>query len=142
MLKDFKKFVLRGNVVDLAVAVVVGAAFNSVVQGLVKDIIQPLINGITGSTNGQAVQGTATWDVGGHTFTFPWGDFVSAVISFLIIAAVVFFLVVQPLNQLQTKAGLKKGTEEPSTKKCPECLSEIPKKATRCAFCGVKQPSK
>jgi large conductance mechanosensitive channel len=141
MLKDFKKFVLRGNVVDLAVAVVVGAAFNSVVQGLVKDIIQPLINGVTGSDKGAAVQGTAHWDVSGHSFTFPWGDFVSAVISFVIIAGVVFFLVVQPINKLQARSNRSKTTEEPTDKKCPECLSTIPKDAKRCAFCTAKLTS-
>ncbi|HVX24002.1 MAG TPA: large conductance mechanosensitive channel protein MscL [Candidatus Saccharimonadales bacterium] len=138
MLKDFKKFILRGNVVDLAVAVVVGAAFNSVVQGLVRDLIQPLINGVTGSTKGQAVQGTAHWNVGSHSFTFPWGDFVSAIISFVIIAAVVFFLVVQPINKLQARAAGSKSSEEPTDKKCPECLSTIPKAAKRCAFCTAK----
>lgn len=141
MFKDFRKFILRGNVVDLAVAVVVGAAFNAVVQGLVRDLIQPLINGVTGKS-GNAVQGTAHWDVGMHHFVFPWGDFVSATISFLIIAGVVFFMVVQPINKLQARANRNKTTEEPTEKKCPECLSTIPKDASRCAFCGVKQPAK
>ena len=141
MLKDFKKFILRGNVVDLAVAVVVGAAFNAVVQGLVKDIIQPLINGVTGKSDGQAVQGVAHLDAGHHLFIFPWGDFVSAVISFIIIAAVVFFMVVQPINQLQARANRNKNPEEPSEKKCPECLSEIPLAARRCAYCTAQVPA-
>jgi large conductance mechanosensitive channel len=137
MLKEFRKFILRGNVVDLAVAVVVGAAFNSVIQSFVKDIIQPLITGVTGSKKG-AVQGIATFHIGSHHFIFPWGDFVSSFISFLIIAGVVFFFVVQPINKLQELANRRKTPEEPTDRKCPECLSTIPKAATRCAFCTAK----
>lgn len=142
MFKDFKKFILRGNVVDLAVAVVIGAAFNSVVQSLVKDLIQPLINGVTGSADGRAVQGVAHFDGLNRHFIFPWGDFISNVISFLLIAGVVFFLVVQPINKLLTIANRDKDTDEPTTKKCPECFSEINIKATRCAFCTAKLPPK
>lgn len=138
MLKEFRKFILRGNVVDLAVAVVIGAAFNAVITALVKDLIQPLINGVTGSTKGGAIQGVAHADILGHSFVFPWGDFVSSVISFVIIAAVVFFLVVQPINKLQSLANKRKTPEEPSNRKCPECLSTIPKAAKRCAFCTSK----
>jgi large conductance mechanosensitive channel len=130
MLKDFKKFILRGNVVDLAVAVVIGAAFNSVVQSLVRDFITPLITGISGS--GQLVRGT--WTIA-HRFVLNWGDFLNALISFLIIAAVVFFFVVQPLNKLVSYSHRARETDEEATKKCPECLSEIPAKAKRCAFC-------
>jgi len=137
MLKDFQKFILRGNVVDLAVAVVVGAAFNTVVQGLVKDLITPLIQGVTGGKT-QTVQGVYHLDVLNRHFIFNWGDLVSAIISFLIIAAVVFFLVVQPINKLQARANRNKTAEEPTEKKCPECLSTIPKAATRCAFCTTK----
>ena len=138
MFQDFKKFILRGNVVDLAVAVVIGAAFNSVIQGFVKDIITPLITGITGG-NGTAIKGVATFHLGAnHTFALNWGDLVSLAISFLIIAAVVFFFVVQPINKMTTIAARNKTTPEPSTRKCPECLSEIPTKATRCAFCQIK----
>jgi large conductance mechanosensitive channel len=138
MLSEFKKFILRGNVVDLAVAVVVGAAFNSVIQSLVKDIIQPIINGVTGSTKGKAVQGIANFIVLRHHFTVPWGDFVSSIISFIIIASVVFFFVVQPINKLQAIANRRKVPEESTDRKCPECLSTIPKAATRCAFCTAK----
>jgi large conductance mechanosensitive channel len=137
MFKDFKKFILRGNVVDLAVAVVLGAAFNAVIQGFVKDFITPLITGITGG-NGTAIKGIETFTLFHKHFVFNWGDFVSLAISFVLIAAVVFFLVVQPINKLTTIANRDKTTPEPSTKKCPECLSEIPKKATRCAFCQIK----
>jgi large conductance mechanosensitive channel len=138
MFKDFKKFILRGNVVDLAVAVVIGAAFNSVVTGLVKDFITPLIQGATGNSSGKAVQGVYHLDVFSKHFLFPWGDFVSTVISFVIIAAVVFFFVVQPINKLLAISNRNKTTPEPTTKKCPECFSEVPKQATRCAFCQIK----
>jgi len=138
MFQDFKKFILRGNVVDLAVAVVVGAAFNAVIQGFVKDFVTPLITGITGG-KGTAIKGVATLKFNAnHVFVLNWGDFVSVLVSFLIIAAVVFFFVVQPINKMTTIANRKKTTAEPSTKKCPECLSEVPKKATRCAFCQIK----
>lgn len=136
MLKEFKKFILRGNVVDLAVAVVVGAAFNSVVQGVVKDLITPLIAAI----GGQHDFSTLTFQL--HGSTFLYGEVVNLVISFVIVAAVVFFLVVQPLNRLQAQATRNKTPEEPTEKKCPECLSTIPKAATRCAFCTAKLTAK
>lgn len=137
MLKDFQKFILRGNVVDLAVAVVVGAAFNSVVQGLVRDFITPLIQGL-GAGKGGFVKGQLYLD---HRFTLYWGDFLNTVISFIIIAAVVFFLVVQPINKAIAYANRSKTTEEPTTKKCPFCYSEIAKDASRCAFCTSKLPA-
>jgi len=138
MLSEFKKFILRGNVVDLAVAVVVGAAFNAVISSLVKDLIQPLINGVTGSTKGAAIQGVAHFNAFEHHFIFPWGDFVSNVLSFLVIAGVVFFMVVQPINHLQSLANRSKVAEEPTERKCPECLSDIPKTAKRCRFCTTR----
>lgn len=134
MFKEFRKFILRGNVVDLAVAVVIGAAFNAVVQSLVADFIKPLITGFTGNKAG-AVQGV--WHIG-TKFAFNWGDFVSNVISFALIAAVVFFLVVQPINRLIAFSNRNKQSDDPTTKKCPECLSEVPIKAARCAFCTSK----
>ncbi len=130
MIKDFRKFILRGNVIDLAVAVVVGAAFNSVIQAIVKDFITPLIEGF--SKSGKLISGTLTID---KTFIFNWGDFLNSILSFLIVATVVFFLVVQPINKLQK---ITRTNTIPDTKKCPECLSSIPKKATRCSFCTVK----
>ena len=133
MFKEFKKFLLRGNVVDLAVAVVVGAAFNSVVQGLVRDFITPLIQGI--SDNGSFLKGQ--FHLTKH-ITFMWGDFLNTLISFILIAAVVFFLVVQPINRIIALAKERDDTEEPTTKKCPECYSEINLKASRCAFCTAK----
>ncbi len=132
MLKDFKQFILRGNVVDLAVAVVVGAAFGAVVTALVKDFVTPLIAAIGGQP-----------DFSGLSFTinnsrFLYGDFLNAVISFLLIAAVIFFFVVQPINHMVKRAARNKTPEDPTEKKCPECLSNIPVKATRCAFCTSK----
>jgi large conductance mechanosensitive channel len=132
MLKEFRKFILRGNVVDLAVAVVVGAAFNSVVQGIVKDLITPLIAAI----GGQPDFSKLSFKINGSVFAY--GDVLNLAISFVIVAAVIFFLVVQPLNHLQSRAVRNKTTDEPSEKKCPECLSTIPKAATRCAFCTAK----
>ena len=132
MLQEFKKFILRGNVVDLAVAVVVGAAFNAVVQGMVKDIFTPLIAAIGGQPNFSTLQFKL------HGSTFMYGDVINLLISFLVIAAVVFFFFVQPLNHLQSRATRNKSTPEPTTRKCPECLSEIPKAATRCAFCTAR----
>ncbi|HET7320110.1 MAG TPA: large conductance mechanosensitive channel protein MscL [Candidatus Saccharimonadales bacterium] len=136
MLKEFKKFLLRGNVVDLAVAVVIGASFNSVVQALVKDFITPLTLGI--SNNGSFLKGQFHLT---SRITLAWGDFLNTLISFILIAAVVFFLVVQPINHLTSLAKSREDTEEPTTKKCPECYSEINIKATRCAFCTAKVSS-
>lgn len=136
MFKEFKKFIMRGNVVDLAVAVVVGTAFNALVQALVRDIFTPLI----GAIGGQHDFSKLTFQI--HNSVFLYGDVINALISFVSIAAVVFFFVVQPLNKLNERAKRLKNPEEPSDKKCDECLSTIPKAATRCAFCGVKQPVK
>ena len=132
MFKEFKKFVLRGNVVDLAIAVVVGAAFNAVVQSFVKDMITPLVSAFYQQQEFSKAYFTLR---GSH---FLYGDFINNIISFLIISMVVFFLIVQPLNRLHTISNRNKDTEEPTTKKCPECLSEIPKAASRCAFCTSK----
>lgn len=131
MLKDFKNFILRGNVVDLAVAVVIGAAFGAVVTALVKDVITPLIAAIGGKPN----FGNLYFSV--HHSRIMYGDFINATLSFVILAAVIFFLVVQPINKLVAMS--KRGQEsEPDDKVCPECLSKIPKDATRCAFCTTK----
>jgi large conductance mechanosensitive channel len=129
MIKDFKKFILRGNVIDLAVAVIIGAAFGAIVTSFVKDIVTPLIAAIGGKQ-----------DFSGLYFTinhskFMYGDFINAVVSFLIIASVMFFLVIQPINKLVTISNRNKAPEDPSEKKCNFCLSEIPKAATVCAFC-------
>ncbi len=132
MLSDFKKFILRGNVVDLAVAVVIGAAFNTIIQSLVKDLITPLIAALGGKPNFANLFFTL------HHSKFMYGDFINAVISFLILATVIFFLVVQPINKLIALSNRNQKPTEPGTKKCPECLSDVPMKATRCAFCAIK----
>ena len=129
MFKEFKKFILRGNVVDLAVAVVIGAAFNAVVQSFVKDMITPLVSAFYKQ---QKFSESYFAFRGSH---FLYGDFLNNFISFFIIASVVFFFVVQPINRIVTIANRKATTPEPSTKKCPECLSAIQKDAKRCAFC-------
>ena len=129
MLKEFKKFVLRGNVVDLAVAVVIGAAFTAVVNALVKDFLTPLL---------AAVQGTKSFAEYAFTINgihLQYGDFLNVLISFLLTAAVVFFLVVQPLNHLSELSKRSKKTEDPATRKCPACLSEVNIKASRCMYC-------
>ena len=129
MLKDFKQFILRGNVIDLAVAVVIGAAFGAVVTALVKDFVTPLIAAVGGQPDFSAL----TFTLNGSKFMY--GDFLNAVISFLLISTVIFFFVVQPINQMLKRAARNKTPEDPTEKKCPECLSEIPVQATRCAFC-------
>ncbi len=132
MLNDFKKFILRGNVVDLAVAVLIGTAFNSIVSSLTKDMITPLITAIVGNQTN-----FSSYSFKLHGATFLYGDVINAIVSFLLIALVVFFLIVQPINKLVSFSNRNKSIE-PSEKKCPECLSSIPIKATRCAFCTSK----
>ena len=128
LLNDFKQFLLRGNVVDLAVAVVIGAAFGAVVTALVQDFITPLIAAIGGQADFSAL------DFKIHGSTFRYGDFVNKVITFVAIAAAVFFFVVTPINALISRAR-REPPADPTTRKCPECLSEIPIEARRCAFC-------
>ena len=132
MFQDFKKFVLRGNTIDLAVAVVVGSAFGAIVTSLVTNMITPLISAI----GGQPDFSKLFFEINGSQFMY--GNFLNAVISFLVIASVIFFFVVQPVNKLVTTANRRKTTSEPTTRKCNECLSEVPKAATRCAFCTSK----
>ena len=130
MLSDFKKFILRGNVVDLAVAVVVGVAFAAVVTAFVNDLITPLIAAIVGKQDFSSLYFTV------HHSRFKYGSFVNALLSFLIIATVVFFAVVVPLTALMRRLNvLPKDEPEPETHPCPECLSDIPVAARRCAFC-------
>ncbi len=128
MLSGFRQFILRGNVVDLAVAVVIGAAFTAIVTAFVKDLLTPLIAAIGGQP-----------DFSGLFFTvnnskFLYGDFINALVSFVIVAAVVYFLVVVPMNTLAKR--FSSPAEKPvTTRQCPECLSEIPLAARRCAHC-------
>jgi large conductance mechanosensitive channel len=129
----FKTFLLRGNVVDLAVGVVIGIAFGAVVTAFVKDIVTPLIAALFGKP-----------DFAGLTFTinhskFLYGDLINALISFLVIAAVIYFFVVVPYTALVSRSR-KEPPADPTTKKCTECLSEIPIGAKRCAFCAQPQP--
>ncbi|HZR32522.1 MAG TPA: large conductance mechanosensitive channel protein MscL [Terriglobales bacterium] len=133
MLKGFKQFLLRGNVIDLAVAVVIGAAFGAVVTAFVKDLLTPLIAALVGKPDFSAFKFT----VRGSTFLY--GEFVNAVVSFLLIAVAVYFFVVTPINALISRSR-KEPPPDPTTKKCPECLSEIPIDARRCAFCTSAIP--
>jgi large conductance mechanosensitive channel len=130
MLSGFKQFILRGNVVDLAVGVVIGAAFGTVVTALVKDIINPIIALAVGKPDFTGISFTV-----GST-VFPVGDFITALVSFLLIAAAVYFLVVTPINALIARTRKAPAPADPTTKKCPECLSEIPLDARRCAHCA------
>lgn len=129
MFREFRDFLARGNVVDLAVAVVMGAAFGTLVTGLVKDFITPLVVAIVGRPDFQAL----TFTFRGSRFLY--GDFINAVLSFLFIAAGVFFLIVKPMNALTALRARGRAPEDPSHRQCPECLSDIPVKARRCAFC-------
>ncbi|GLV57305.1 large-conductance mechanosensitive channel [Dictyobacter sp. S3.2.2.5] len=131
-LGDFRKFLLRGNVVDLAVGVVIGAAFNGVVQSAVKDLITPLIGIFVHQGN------LSTLKEG----PFLYGDFLNVVISFILTAAVVYFFVVKPINALHDRYERlrPKQEEAPTTRDCPFCLSEVPLKATRCAYCTAQLP--
>ena len=129
MLKGFKEFVLRGNVLDLAIAVVIGAAFSAVVTALVKDLITPLIGALVGKPDFSGLVVT----VNGSQFLI--GDFLNAVIAFLLMAAAVYFFVVAPMNMMMERRRRGQAPLDPTTKKCPECLSEVPVAARRCAFC-------
>jgi large conductance mechanosensitive channel len=132
-LKGFKTFLMRGNVVDLAVGVVIGVAFGATVTAFVKDLMTPLIAALFGKP-----------DFSNLTFTvnnskFLYGDFINAVVSFFIVAVVIYFFVVLPFTALIARMR-KEPPPDPTTKKCPECLSEIPLEARRCAFCSQAQP--
>lgn len=129
MIREFKEFILRGNVVDLAVAVVIGAAFGSVVTAFVEDFVTPLIAAIGGEPDFSALHFTINDSV------FMYGHFLNALIAFLVIAAVIFFFVVKPLNYLIERSR-REPTPDPTTRNCPECLSEVPIAARRCAFCA------
>ena len=131
MLKEFRSFILRGNLIDLAVAVVIGTAFTAVVTALVKNIITPLIAAIGGEA-----------DFSGLAFTingskFLYGAFINALLAFLIVAAVCFFLIIKPVNALMARFQPDTAVDV-ETRECPECLSDIPVTATRCAFCTTR----
>ena len=131
MIKGFRDFILRGNVVDLAVAVVIGAAFGAVVTSFVDDILMQIIAAIGGQP-----------DFSGLSFkigegVIKYGSFLNAIIAFLLIAAAIYFVVVAPMNKV---AEYRSRGQEPDTKECPECLSTIPRGARKCAFCASEQP--
>ena len=127
-MKDFKEFLLRGNLVDTAVGIVIGLAFAAVIAALVADLITPLIAAIGGNPDFSALSFTIN---GSH---FLYGAFINALITFVVIAAVIFFLVVKPVNALMDRRRTELPVEV-ATRPCPECLSEIPEAAMRCAFC-------
>ena len=131
-MRDFKAFLLRGNVVDLAVAVVIGAAFGAVITSLVRDLITPIIALIFGKPNFSNLSFTI------NSSHFLYGDFINYLISFLTIATAVFFLVVRPINALMRRRKTQPDVES-DTRSCSECLSDIPREAKRCAFCTSPQ---
>ena len=127
MIKGFRDFILRGNVLDLAVAVIIGAAFTAIVNSVVKDLINPLIAAVVGKPDFSAL----VLHVNGGAITY--GNFLNALISFVLMAGVVYFFIVLPANSLMARI---KGPAAVTSKPCPQCLSEIPVAATRCKFCG------
>jgi large conductance mechanosensitive channel len=131
MLKDFREFILRGNLIDLAVAVVVGTAFAAVITSLVEDLMTPLIGALGGEPNFSALTFTI------NESRFRYGDFINALLAFLIVSAVLFFFVIKPVNALLSRLRTEPPVDQ-LTHKCPECLSEIPVEARRCAFCTAQ----
>lgn len=125
IIRGYKDFISRGNVIDLAVAVVIGAAFTALVDSLVADILTPIIAAIIGQPDFSALSFTI------NSSEFTYGNFINALIAFLSVSVAVYFFVVVPINRL-------KGQEEDTHRECPECLSEIPVKATRCAHCTAE----
>jgi large conductance mechanosensitive channel len=134
MLREFRSFLLRGNLVDLAIAVVVGTAFGAVVTAFVADLVTPLIAAVGGQPD------FADLDFTINGSRFAYGDFLNALASFVIAAAVVFFLVLKPVNALMERMRTEPDVES-ETRPCPECLSQIPAPATRCAFCTTEVPA-
>ena len=130
-MKDFREFLLRGNLVDMAVAIVIGLAFTAVVTALVADLVTPLIAAVFGSSDFSSLKFTV------NSSHFLYGAFINAVITFLVIAAVIFFLVVKPVNALMRRRRAEPPVDE-EVRQCPECLSEIPVAARRCAFCTTQ----
>ncbi|MBB6098686.1 large conductance mechanosensitive channel [Deinobacterium chartae] len=132
-LEGFKKFLLRGNVVDLAVGVVIGAAFNNVIKGLVDGFVTPLIGAVGGLPDFSQLHFTLNGN------DFKYGAFINVVLQFLLTAAIVYFLIVTPVNALIARAR-REPPKDPTTKACPDCTSEIPIKARRCPNCTSWQP--
>jgi large conductance mechanosensitive channel len=134
VLAEFRRFILRGNLVDLATAVVIGSAFGAVVTALVKDLITPLIAAIGGTPDFAAL----AFSINGSRFAY--GDFLNLLLSFLLVAAVLFYLVIKPVNALIARYRPEHAPDR-ETRGCPECLSDIPVAARRCAFCTAEQPA-
>lgn len=135
-MSGFRKFLMRGNLIDLAVAVVVGVAFNAIVQALIKDLITPLIGAITGNHSKHPTS-FAAFSVTLHGSQFNYGDFINALISFVVIAAVVYFMLVAPTEKLMALAARNQAATD---RQCPECLSQIPIDAKRCKYCTSEVP--
>jgi large conductance mechanosensitive channel len=133
LLKDFRSFLLRGNVIDLAVAVVLGIAFGAVVKALVNDLLTPIIALIFGKPDFESLSFTI------NSSHFLYGDFINALIAFVSVAAAIFFFVVKPLNAMAARRAAGQPEPESDTRPCAECLSEIPKAARRCSFCTSEQ---
>ncbi len=134
MLSDFKKFIMRGNMIDLAVGVVIGTAFGNTINSLVKDIITPFIGAIAKVPDFSSLTFTI------NSSKFNYGTFLNNLISFLLVSIVIYFFVVLPMNKLISQFAKHDIPKEPDMKKCPECLSDIPIKAKRCKFCAVELP--
>jgi large conductance mechanosensitive channel len=134
MLKGFKQFVFRGNVVDLAVAVVIGAAFGAVITSFVTNVLTPLIAAIVGKPDFSSFSFTLNGSL------INYGLFVNALIAFLLIAAAIYFFIIAPMNAYTARSRRGEAPPDPTSKKCPECLSEIPIAAKRCAFCASALP--
>jgi large conductance mechanosensitive channel len=129
MFKGFGQFLMRGNVIDLAVAVVIGGAFGAVVTALVKDLITPLIAALVGKPDFSSIGFTI------NSSRFALGDFINAIVAFLLVAAAIYFFVVVPVNKLTARFAKPAPVEPPAVRECPECLSEIPLAARRCKCC-------
>jgi large conductance mechanosensitive channel len=146
MLKEFKEFILRGNMVDMAIGIIIGAAFGAVVTSLVNDVIMPPIGYVFGGLDfsnlfitlgpGEYTTLAEAQEAGAATINI--GLFINSIITLLIVGLVVFFLI-KGINEMHERFGEEAAAEEPATKKCPECLSEIPIEARRCAFCTSPQ---
>jgi len=131
MIKEFKEFLLRGNMLDLAVAVVIGAAFGAVISALVADIITPMIAAIVGKPDFSSLEFTI------HNSRFTYGHFMNALLSFVLISAAVFFFVIKPVNLFMSKTKKEEPLDE-TDRRCPECLAEIPREAKRCMYCTIE----
>jgi large conductance mechanosensitive channel len=129
MLKGFKEFILRGNLLELAVAFVIGAAFAAVVKALVDDIVMPIVAAIAGKPDFANLQFTI------HNSKFLYGAFINAVVAFVLVAFAVYFFIVVPMNRIMARRQRGEAPADPTSKQCPHCLSEVPVAATRCAFC-------